>query len=96
MRELIRSGINVNVTLIFSVDRYQEVMEAYIPGLEDRLSSGQSVAGIASVASFFVSRVDVAVDARLDAMVADNPAQHRPIPFASGQNGDRQCQDRLS
>ena len=73
VRELIRSGINVNVTLIFSVDRYQEVMEAYILGLEDRLAAGQSIAGIASVASFFVSRVDVSVDARLDVMAADNP-----------------------
>ncbi len=73
IRDLIRSGINVNVTLIFSAERYEEVMEAYILGLEDRLSAGQSIDGIASVASFFVSRVDVNVDARLEQMAKEDP-----------------------
>ncbi len=74
IRDLIRIGINVNVTLIFSAERYEEVMEAYILGLEDRASADQPVDGIASVASFFVSRVDVNVDAQLEQMAADNPA----------------------
>jgi len=58
----ISEGINVNITLIFSVTRYREVMEAYISGLEIRLKSGQPIQKVASVASFFVSRVDTAVD----------------------------------
>ena len=62
----IAEGISVNVTLIFSLERYRAVMEAYIAGLEQRLAAGESISGIASVASFFVSRVDTAVDARLE------------------------------
>src|SRR4051795_3346868 len=58
----IAAGINVNVTLLFSVEAYAEVAEAYMAGLEDRVAAGEPVAGIASVASFFVSRVDTAVD----------------------------------
>lgn len=68
---LITEGINVNVTLLFSIDRYKEVAEAYIAGLEARLRRGQSVAGIASVASFFVSRVDAVVDKLLEARLAE-------------------------
>jgi transaldolase/glucose-6-phosphate isomerase len=58
----IADGINVNVTLIFSLERYGQVMEAYLSGLEQRLENGRSVDHIASVASFFVSRIDTAVD----------------------------------
>ena len=68
IRTAISEGISVNVTLIFSLPRYEQVMEAYLSGLEDRLAAGQSVAGIASVASFFVSRVDTAIDPQLDAI----------------------------
>jgi len=63
---LTMKGINVNVTLLFSLERYKEVVEAYIAGLEARLRQGQAIAGIASVASFFVSRVDAAVDKLLE------------------------------
>jgi transaldolase len=56
-------GINVNVTLLFSVERYREVVEAFFRGLEQRAAAGRPVAAIASVASFFVSRVDAKVDA---------------------------------
>ena len=59
-------GINVNVTLIFSVERYREVMAAYMAGLEQRLTAGKKIDGLASVASFFVSRVDTLVDKQLD------------------------------
>lgn len=61
----IAAGINVNVTLIFSRERYAEVMDAYLTGLERRAAEGLPLASIASVASFFVSRVDTKVDARL-------------------------------
>jgi transaldolase/glucose-6-phosphate isomerase len=65
----IARGINVNVTLIFSLERYAEVMAAYIKGLELRLAQGQPVDQIASVASFFVSRVDTKVDRLLDEII---------------------------
>lgn len=61
-------GINVNVTLIFSLDRYRGVLDAYTEGLERARAAGRDLAAIDSVASFFVSRVDTAVDARLDAL----------------------------
>ncbi|MCA9794914.1 MAG: transaldolase, partial [Candidatus Eremiobacteraeota bacterium] len=65
IEELIWQGMNVNVTLLFAVQRYEEVMDAFMKGLERRLEAGKSIQGIASVASFFVSRVDSEVDKRL-------------------------------
>ena len=65
LTQLIAAGVNVNVTLLFSVAVYEEVAGAYIAGLERRLEAGDSLDTIASVASFFVSRVDTAVDAQL-------------------------------
>ncbi|MAU13582.1 MAG: transaldolase [Anaerolineaceae bacterium] len=62
IEEVIAAGVNVNVTLIFSVKNYLEVVDAYIKGLERRLEAGESVKDIASVASFFLSRIDSAVD----------------------------------
>jgi transaldolase len=69
----ISRGISVNVTLIFSPDRYRKVMDAYLSGLEQRLADepGADLSGIASVASFFVSRVDTEIDKRLDKAGAD-------------------------
>jgi transaldolase len=64
-------GISVNVTLIFSVERYREVMSAYLDGLERAVVNGQDLATIASVASFFVSRVDTEIDARLEKIGTD-------------------------
>jgi transaldolase len=69
IRRAIASGVSVNVTLIFSIDRYREVMEAYISGLEELAEAGGNVGDIASVASFFVSRVDSNVDKKLQAIV---------------------------
>ena len=66
IRHLIGEGVNVNVTLIFSLDAYRQVREAYIGGLEDLAESGGDVSKVASVASFFLSRVDSAVDALLE------------------------------
>jgi transaldolase len=65
IEELTARGVNVNVTLLFSVARYEQVMDAYMNGLERRLTSGEPVQGIASVASFFVSRIDAKVDPQL-------------------------------
>jgi transaldolase len=65
---VIGDGISVNVTLIFSLDRYREVIDAYFTGLEQAMGSGRAMSTIASVASFFVSRVDTEIDARLDAI----------------------------
>lgn len=65
IRKAIAAGVNVNVTLIFSLKRYAEVMDAYLGGLEDRAAAGHPIDHIASVASFFVSRVDSKVDPRL-------------------------------
>ena len=65
IRRAIAAGVNVNVTLIFSLTRYAEVMEAYLSGLEDHLAAGHSIHHIASVASFFVSRVDTKIDPKL-------------------------------
>ena len=65
----IAEGINVNVTLIFALDRYLAVMDAYLTGLEQRVAAGLPVDRIASVASFFVSRVDTKVDGRLTEMI---------------------------
>ena len=70
IEETISKGINVNVTLIFSIERYQKVMEAFIKGLERRAQAGKPVSGIASVASFFVSRVDSEVDKLIDEKIA--------------------------
>ncbi|MGY1643750.1 transaldolase [Geodermatophilus sp. SYSU D00703] len=67
----ISRGISVNVTLIFSLERYRAVMDAYLSGLEKRVAEGGSLDGIASVASFFVSRVDTEIDKRLDKAGAD-------------------------
>jgi transaldolase len=64
-------GVSVNVTLIFSVERYRDVMNAYLDGLERAAANGQALSRIASVASFFVSRVDTEVDKRLEKIGTD-------------------------
>jgi transaldolase len=66
IEQLTYEGVNVNVTLLFSVDRYEDVMEAYLRGLERRAKEGKPVDHITSVASFFVSRVDTLVDRLLE------------------------------
>jgi len=65
IRQSIAAGININITLIFSLDRYAAVMDAYLAGLEDRVAANEPINKIASVASFFVSRVDTKIDPRL-------------------------------
>lgn len=66
VQQLIGEGFNINVTLIFGLSRYRQVAEAYLAGLERRLEQGDSIGEVRSVASFFVSRVDTAVDRALD------------------------------
>ena len=66
IRQLVAAGVNVNVTLIFSVARYRLVAEAYLAGLEDRVQAGGSVERLDSVASFFLSRIDVLLDPLLE------------------------------
>jgi transaldolase len=66
IRQSIAKGININVTLLFGLPRYEEVAEAYIAGLEDHLAAGHHIGHISSVASFFLSRIDVMVDPMLD------------------------------
>lgn len=65
IRQLTAEGINVNVTLLFGIERYREVALAYIEGLETRLEQGQPLTGVESVASFFLSRIDVLIDPQL-------------------------------
>jgi transaldolase len=65
VRTLLREGINVNITLLFAVERYEEVLEAYIAALEDRAKEGKAVDRIASVASFFLSRIDTLLDPQI-------------------------------
>ena len=78
IRTLISEGLNINVTLLFAQSAYEAVAEAFIAGLEARLAKGQSVAGIASVASFFVSRIDTVIDKKIDERVkaGDAGVQH--------------------
>lgn len=70
VEELIFAGVNVNITLLFALNNYLRVVEAYLRGLERRVDAGLPVDSIASVASFFVSRVDTEVDKRIDALLA--------------------------
>jgi len=74
IRACLAEGININITLLFSVARYREVMEAFLSALEERVRSGNPVEKIRSVASFFVSRVDTNADKKLDAIAKDPAA----------------------
>ena len=72
IRECLREGININVTLLFGLPRYREITEAFMGGLEDRLAEGHSIKEVSSVASFFLSRIDVMVDPMLKEKGANN------------------------
>ncbi len=74
IRTLIGDGMNINVTLLFGQAAYEAVAEAFVAGLEDRMARGESVAGIASVASFFVSRIDAVIDKKIDERVKHGEA----------------------
>jgi transaldolase len=66
IRQALSEGININITLIFAIENYRQVVEAYLSALEERVAAGKDISRIASVASFFVSRVDVLVDTLLE------------------------------
>lgn len=84
IRTLIGEGININVTLLFGLPRYREAAEAFLIGLEQRLAKGEPIARIASVASFFLSRIDTKIDPTLDKLVASGG---RKVSIASGLRG---------
>ncbi len=87
IEDLIAEGINVNATLLFSIKRYEEVAKAYLHGLEKRLNKGAAIGEVASVASFFVSRVDTMVDSLLQARISSSPsvAEKKKIQSLLGQ-----------
>jgi transaldolase/glucose-6-phosphate isomerase len=87
VRQLISEGINVNVTLLFSRDAYEQVANAYIEGLTARAASGGDVSRIASVASFFVSRIDSTIDAQLSSQLktASNPTERARLSGLLGK-----------
>ena len=82
IEELTARGVNVNVTLLFSVERYEEVIGAYLRGLERRVAAGQAVDAISSVASFFVSRID----AKADAVLRPGSALRGEVAIANAQH----------
>jgi transaldolase len=75
IKQLISDGININVTLLFSLERYRAVAETFVAGLEERAAKGLPVDRIASVASFFLSRIDTIIDPLLDKIVQENGNQ---------------------
>jgi transaldolase len=85
VRRLIGEGINVNITLLFSLEAHRRVIDAYLAGLEDRAAKGGDLAHVASVASFFVSRVDTEVDKRLDAAIAAAPERREALEALKGR-----------
>jgi transaldolase len=85
IRQLITEGINVNVTLLFALDAHARVIEAYVAGLEARVAAGLPVDRIASVASFFISRVDSAVDQALAARGVAHPEQAAACAAVQGK-----------
>ncbi|HXI97381.1 MAG TPA: transaldolase [Gemmatimonadaceae bacterium] len=86
VRRLIAEGINVNITLLFAIQAHDRVIEAYMAGLEDRIKARQPIDGLASVASFFVSRVDTEIDKRLDALIAKaTPAEKERLKMLKGR-----------
>ncbi len=94
-QQLISEGINVNVTLLFAQDVYEQVAEAYIVGLEAFAKSGGEVSRIASVASFFVSRIDVLIDGMIAGVLKDaglSSDRQALLLLAAGESGDCECE----
>ena len=85
VRQLIAAGINVNITLLFAIEAYKSVIDAYMAGLEDRLAAGKEISQLHSVASFFVSRVDTETDKRLDAAATKAPNDRSPLEALKGK-----------
>jgi transaldolase len=87
IKSVLEHGVNVNVTLIFSDEVYRKVAEAYVTALESRASKGLDIRGIASVASFFVSRVDAIVEKSFDGLVAQGAVSESLKPKFFGKVG---------
>ena len=85
IRDTIAKGINVNVTLLFSVESYQNVAHAYVEGLEERASKDLPIDKIASVASFFISRIDAEIDGAIDKRVAEGDAEAEALKAIKGK-----------
>jgi transaldolase len=85
IRQLIGEGINVNITLLFGLGRYREVVEAYLAGLETLAAHGEPLAKVASVASFFLSRIDVLIDPMLEKLQTGNTASSVNVAALHGQ-----------
>jgi transaldolase len=94
--EVTSQGISVNVTLIFSLDRYRAVMDAYLSGLEQAYAAGRDLTSIRSVASFFISRVDTEVDARLDRLAAPAAAALKGSAAIANARLAYQAHERLT
>jgi transaldolase len=93
IRAMFAEGRNINITLLFSLERYGEVIEAYIGGLEDLVATGVSdLSAVRSVASFFVSRVDTEVDRRLDTLAAQSPESAKELQELGGTAAVAQAQ----
>lgn len=85
IRQLIEDGLNINVTLLFSLSAYQAVAEAFMAGLEARLKKGEAIGRIASVASFFVSRIDTQIDKAIDARVKEGDPESAALTALRGK-----------
>ena len=85
VRQLIEDGININVTLLFSLAAYQSVAEAYVSALEARLANGEDISHISSVASFFVSRIDTAIDDEIDRRVKEGDRDRDALTALRGK-----------
>lgn len=94
IRQCLSEGININITLLFGLPRYQEVTDAFMGGLEDRLKNGDDIKNVASVASFFLSRIDVMVDPMLKEK--GNPALKGKVAIASAKIAYRMYLDMLA
>ncbi|WCT14799.1 transaldolase [Mucilaginibacter jinjuensis] len=85
IKELISEGININVTLLFGLERYRAVAEAYVEGLEARLAKGESIEHVASVASFFLSRIDTMLDPQLEEIIKTDSNRATPAKQLLGK-----------
>lgn len=89
IRQCLAEGVNVNITLLFSVRRYLEVVDAWFAAFEERVERGDPVDRLASVASFFVSRVDAKVDDRLSSRRSASPTRRSPTSGSKSASGRR-------
>ena len=85
IRQLIEDGLNINVTLLFSQSAYYAVAESYVAGLEARVAKGEPIDRIASVASFFVSRIDATIDKKIDQRIAAGDAETEALKALRGK-----------